>query len=66
MIRNENQPEFLLISITKNCQTLFAQTKTKPQETLEFKMGKQMQTFSFNTPIKIIRTRKMLTISFQF
>ena len=39
MIRPENQPEYLLISITKNCQTLIEQTKTKPQETLEFYNG---------------------------
>ena len=53
MNRTENQPEHLLISITKNCQTLFAQTKTKPQEMLEFTMGKQMQTFSINSPITL-------------
>ena len=29
-------------------------TKTRPQETLEFKMDKQMQTFSFNPPINLI------------
>ena len=60
MIRNENQPEFLFISLTKNFQTLFAQTKTKPQETLEFTMGKQMQTSSFNPPIKLSEQDKCL------
>ena len=28
--------------------TLFEQTNTKPQETLEFKLNKQMQTFSIS------------------
>ena len=60
MIRIESQPEVLLISITKKFQTLFAQTKTKPQETLEYTMGKQMQTFSFNPPIKLSEQDKCL------
>ena len=45
MIRSQSQPESFLISITKNCQTLFEQTKTKPQKTLEFTMDKRMQLF---------------------
>ena len=36
------------------------QTKTKPQETLEFKMNKQMQTFSFNPPIDLVEEGKWL------
>ena len=39
---------------------MIEQTKTKPQETLEFKMNKQMQTFSFNHPIKIVEEGKWL------
>ena len=35
-------------------------TKTKPQETLEFKMNKQMQTFSFNPPINLVEESKWL------
>ena len=35
------------------------QTKTKPQETLEFKMNK-MQTFSFNPPINLVEEGKWL------
>ena len=42
----------LLLLIKKHTVTLIAQTRTKPQETLEFKMNKQMQTFSFNPPTK--------------
>ena len=34
MLRPENEIEDLLLSITKNCETLIKQTRTKPQETL--------------------------------
>ena len=44
----------LLLLIKKHTDTLIEQTKTKPQETLDFKMNKQMQTFSFNPPINLI------------
>ena len=55
MIRLKTQTEDLLLSITKNCETLIEQTHTKPQETLEFKMIKPRQTFHFNPPIQIKR-----------
>ena len=35
----------LLLSIKKHTETLVEQTKSKPQETLEFKTYKQMQIF---------------------
>ena len=50
----------LLFLIKKHTDTLIEQTKTKPQETLEFKMNKQMQTFSFNPPINLIEEGKWL------
>ena len=50
----------LLLLIKKHTDTLIEQTKTKPQETLEFKMDKQMQTFSFNPPINLIEEDKWL------
>ena len=50
----------LLLLIKKHTDTLIEQTKTKPQETLEFKMNKQMQTFSFNPPIHLIEEGKWL------
>ena len=53
MIRPKNQTEDLLLSITKNCETLIEQTHTKPQETLEFKMIKPRETFRFKPPIQI-------------
>ena len=53
MIRPKNETEDLLLSITKNCETLIEQTHTKPQETLEFKMVKPKETFHFKPPIQI-------------
>ena len=40
-----------LLFIKNYTNTLIEQTKTKLQETLDFKMNKQSQTFSFNPPI---------------
>ena len=53
MIRPKNQTEDLLLSITKNCETLIRQTHRKPEETLEFKMTKPRETFHFKPPIQI-------------
>ena len=50
----------MLLLIKKHTVTLIEQTKTKPQETLEFKMNKQMQTFSFNPPINLVEEGKWL------
>ena len=53
MIRPKNETEDLFPSITKNCETLFKQTHTKPQETLEFKLHKSKETLHFNQSISI-------------
>ena len=50
----------LLLLIEKHTDTLIEHTETKPQETLELKMNKQMQTFSFNPPIKLVEEGKGL------
>ena len=50
----------LLLLIKKHTGTLIQQTKTRPQETLEFKINKQMQTFSFNPPINLIEEGEWL------
>ena len=50
----------LLFLMKKHTETLIAQTKTKPQETLEFKMNKQLQTFSFNPSINLVEEGKWL------
>ena len=50
----------LLLLIKKHKDVLIKQTRTKPQETLEFKMNKQMQTFSFSPPINLLEEEKWL------
>ena len=52
MIRPKNQTEDLLLSITRNCQTLIEQTHRKA-ETLEFNMTKPKETFHFQPPTSI-------------
>ena len=52
MIRHKYQTEDLLLSITKNCETLIDQTHRKA-ETLEFKMIKPRETFHFKPPIQV-------------
>ena len=53
MIRPKNETEDLLLSNTKNCETLIEQTHTKIQETLEYKMIKSREIFHFNPPVPI-------------
>ena len=44
----------LLLSIEKHTDTLIEQTKTRLQDTLQIKMDKQMQLFSFSQPINLV------------
>ena len=50
----------LLLLIKKHTDTRIQQTKTKPQETLEFKMNKQIQTYSIKPPINLVEEGKWL------
>ena len=50
----------LLLLIKKHTDTLIEQTKTKSQETLEFKMNKQTQTFSFSPTINLFEDGRWL------
>ena len=50
----------LLLLIKKHTDTLIERTKTKPQETLELKMNKQRQTFSFNPPLNLVEEGEWL------
>ena len=50
----------LLFLIKKHTDTLIEQTKTKPQETLEFKMIHSKQTFSFNPSLNLFEEGKWL------
>ena len=53
MIRPKNETEGLLLSITKNCQTLIEQTHRRAEETLEFKKIKPREIFHCKPPIPI-------------
>ena len=48
--RPKNETEDLLLSITKVCETFIKQVYTKPQEVLEFKLDKSVESFHFNPP----------------
>ena len=50
----------LLLLIKKHTDIFFEQIKTKPQETLEFKMIRSKQTFLFSLPINLVEEGKWL------
>ena len=50
----------MLLLIKNHTDTFIENKRTRPQETLEFKMNKQMQTFSFNSPINLVEEGKWL------
>ena len=50
----------LLLLNKKHTDTLIEQTKTRPQEALEFKMNKQMQTYLLSPPINLLEHGKWL------
>ena len=52
MMQPKTTTEDLLLSITKNCETLTEQTHRKTEETLEFKMVQSKQTFHFKPPLQ--------------
>ena len=54
MIQPKNETENLLLSISKNCETLIEQTHRKPEETLEFEMVKPREIFHFK-PTMVIK-----------
>ena len=53
-----NELKFLM---EKHTDTLIEPTRTRPQETLEFKMENQMEKVSFSTPINLVEEGKGLS-----
>ena len=49
----KNITEDLLLLITKNAGTLIQQTHIKAQESLEYKLTKSRESFSFDTPLQL-------------
>ena len=56
----------LLFLIKKHTDTFIEQTRTKPQELLEFKLIKQTETFCFSPPKNLVEGRKWLLASTSF
>ena len=54
MVRPEKETEKLLLSITKNCETLIKQTHREAEETLEYKLTKPRKTLHFQPFISIV------------
>ena len=50
----------MLLLVKKLTNTLIEQTRSRPQEILEFRMNKKMGTFSFNPPINLVEEGKWL------
>ena len=48
-----DEKESLLLNIAKSNQEIVENTHSKPQETLEFKMTKQKESFSFDVPLEL-------------
>ena len=48
-----DKKESLILSIAKSNQEIVENTHSKPQETLEFKMNKQKESFSFDIPLEL-------------
>ena len=53
-IQPKNETEDLLLSITKNCETLIEQTHRKAEETLELKIIILRETFHFIPPLSLV------------
>ena len=48
-----DKKESLLLSIVKFISDIVENTLSKPQETLEYKMTKQKESFSFDVPLEL-------------
>ena len=56
----------MFLSIQNHTDTLIEQTKTKPKETLKFKLNTQMEKFSFNTARNLYEEGKWLLVVTSF
>ena len=60
-----DKKESLLLNIAKSNQEIVENTLSKPQETLEFKMNKQKECFSFDIPLEVSEKWMMGVTSFE-
>ena len=49
-----------LLLVKKHSDTIIDQTRSRPQETLEFKLNKQVEAFSSSPPMDIFEEGKWL------
>ena len=56
MFRFGNENENLFPSITENCETLFDQTHTRPQETLVIRITQLRKLSHLNLPLNLVLT----------
>ena len=57
-----DKKETLLLSIAKSYQEIVENTHSKPQETLEYKMNKQKESFSYDIPL-ILNEKWMMGVT---
>ena len=55
----------LSLLITKKCETLIHQTRTRPGKTLEFKFTTSRETFHFNPPVEVKQNWMIRLISLE-
>ena len=60
-----DKKESLLLSIAKSNQEIVENAHSKPQETLEIKMTKQIESFSFDVPLELPEKWMMGVISLE-
>ena len=53
LIRLKKKTEDLLLSKTKNCETLIEQTPRKAEEKFDFKLDKSRKICRFNPPVEV-------------
>ena len=53
MVRPENETKYLLLPITRLCETLIKQTHKEPQAKLVYKFNKPRETLSFKPSISV-------------
>ena len=56
----------LILLIKKHIATLIEQSKTKPEETLEFELNRQMESFSFSPELNFFEEKKWLSATTNF
>ena len=65
ILGSKTETEDLLLSITKNCETLIEGTPRKTEATIEIKMIKPREIFHFNAPNQIKKDWMLILTSLE-